>query len=64
MSSTFPAVSALLQPSLIGMAYSFLAGLIALHRLSRWPEHWRWHYFSYYCLVAAGMVLTVNHFLG
>jgi undecaprenyl-diphosphatase len=53
----------LLQPSLIGMAFSFLAGLIALHWLSRWLEHGRWHFFGYYCLVAAGMVLTVNQFL-
>jgi len=29
------------QPSLIGMAFSFLAGLIALHWLPRWLEHGR-----------------------
>jgi len=45
------------------MAFSFIAGLTALHWLSRWLEHGRWHLFGYQCLVAAGMVLTVNQFL-
>ena len=53
----------LLQPSLVGMAFSFLAGLIALHWLSRWLERGRWHFFGYYCLAAAGMVLIVNQFM-
>ena len=50
-------VEDLLMPSLIGMPLSFVAGLLALHWLSRWLEHGRWHLFGYYCLLAAGAVL-------
>ena len=46
-------------PSLVGMALSFAAGLVALRWLSRWLEHGRWHYFGFYCLAAAAMVLVV-----
>jgi undecaprenyl-diphosphatase len=53
----------LLAPGLIGMAFSFVAGLIALHWLSRWLEHGRWHYFGYYCLCAAMAVLAVDYVL-
>ena len=56
-------VSDLLLPSLMGMAFSFVAGLIALHWLSRWLERGRWRFFGYYCLVAATAVLAVNQFL-
>jgi undecaprenyl-diphosphatase len=47
-------------PSLAGMIFSFLAGLIALRWLSRWLEHGRWHLFGYYCLAASVAVLGVN----
>ncbi|MGA3158045.1 MAG: undecaprenyl-diphosphate phosphatase [Steroidobacteraceae bacterium] len=47
-----------LGPSLFGMLFSFLAGLLALRWLSRWLEHGRWHYFGWYCLFAAGGVLA------
>ena len=50
-------------PSLIGMLFSFVAGLIALNWLSRWLEHGRWHFFGYYCLGASVIVLVANHFL-
>ena len=53
----------LLLPSLLGMAFSFVAGLVALRWLSRWLEQGRWHFFGYYCLVAAAAVLTANQFL-
>jgi undecaprenyl-diphosphatase len=53
----------LLLPSLLGMAFSFVAGLVALSWLSRWLEQGRWHFFGYYCLFASVAVLTVNHFL-
>ncbi len=46
-------------PSLAGMGLSFLAGLVALRWLSRWLEHGRWHYFGFYCLAAAALVLAV-----
>jgi undecaprenyl-diphosphatase len=52
------ALAQALWPSLFGMAFSFLAGLLALRWLSRWLEHGRWHYFGWYCLVAAGGVLA------
>ena len=47
-----------LAPSLFGMVFSFLAGLLALRWLSRWLEHGRWHLFGWYCLVASGGVLA------
>jgi undecaprenyl-diphosphatase len=46
-------------PSVVGMGLSFLAGLVALRWLSRWLEHGRWHYFGFYCLAAAALVLVV-----
>jgi undecaprenyl-diphosphatase len=50
-------------PSLLGMLMSFAAGLIALRWLSRWLERGRWHFFGYYCLLAAVAVLVVEQFL-
>jgi len=44
-------------PSLLGMALSFLAGLLALRWLSRWLEQGRWHLFGAYCLAASVVVL-------
>ena len=49
-------------PSVVGMLFSFAAGLAALRWLSRWLEHGRWHLFGYYCLFAAFVVLAVEHF--
>jgi undecaprenyl-diphosphatase len=46
----------LLLPGLVGMVFSFLAGLVALHFLSAMLEKGRWKYFGYYCLGAAGVV--------
>ena len=40
-------------PGLVGMVFSFLAGLLALKLLSAVLEKGRWHYFGYYCVVAA-----------
>ena len=47
-------------PSLIGMALSFVAGMLALRWLSRWLEAGRWHLFGAYCLIAALIVLWVG----
>jgi undecaprenyl-diphosphatase len=44
------------SPSLIGMAFSFVAGLIALKLLSRLLERGQWWIFGIYCLIAAGAV--------
>jgi undecaprenyl-diphosphatase len=46
----------LLGPGLIGMGFSFLAGLAALKLLSAVLEGGRWRYFGYYCLFAAGVI--------
>ena len=50
-------------PSLAGMVFSFVAGLVALRWLSRWLEHGRWHFFGYYCMFAAVMVLIIDRLL-
>jgi undecaprenyl-diphosphatase len=53
---------ALLSPSLVGMALSFIAGWLSLKWLSRWLEHGRWHLFGYYCLIAAAAVFAVGRY--
>lgn len=50
----------LAKPALVGMVFSFLAGLIALRWLSRWLESGRWNWFGYYCFFAAAMVLFIE----
>jgi len=49
----------LFAPGLVGMVFSFLAGLLALKWLSRWLEAGRWQWFGYYCLAAAAGVLLI-----
>jgi undecaprenyl-diphosphatase len=46
----------LLLPSLLGMVFSFAAGMLALRWLSRWLEQDRWHLFGFYCLLIAPLV--------
>ncbi|MEO8921817.1 MAG: undecaprenyl-diphosphate phosphatase [Caldimonas sp.] len=53
-------VMALLWPSLLGMACSFVAGWLALRWLSTWLERGRWHWFGYYCLFAAVAILALG----
>ena len=48
------------MPSLVGMVFSFGAGLLALRWLSRWLEQDRWHLFGFYCLAAAFLVFVVG----
>lgn len=50
-----------LTPGVIGMIFSFVAGLLALKWLSRWLENGRWYYFGIYCLLAAGAVAYLYH---
>ena len=52
------ALGSLLLPSLFGMVFSFLTGLLALKWLSAWLEHGRWYLFGIYCLVFSGVVLS------
>jgi undecaprenyl-diphosphatase len=49
------------MPSILGVAFAFLAGLLALKWLSRWLETGRWHFFGVYCLVAAAAVGYLYH---
>jgi undecaprenyl-diphosphatase len=50
----------LFLPGLVGMVFSFVAGLLALKWLSRWLEAGRWQYFGFYCLLAAAGVLLLH----
>jgi undecaprenyl-diphosphatase len=50
----------LLGPSMLGMVFSFLAGLAALRWLSQWLEQGRWAYFGFYCLALAAIVLVTQ----
>jgi undecaprenyl-diphosphatase len=49
------------MPSLLGVVFAFLAGLLALKWLSRWLETGRWHFFGIYCLVAAFVIGYLHH---
>jgi undecaprenyl-diphosphatase len=51
-------LTSLLFPGTVGMVCSFFAGLFALRLLSSWLESGKWHYFGYYCIVFAGVVLV------
>jgi undecaprenyl-diphosphatase len=50
----------LLTPGLVGMFFSFAAGLVALKWLSRWLEGGRWKFFGFYCLAAAAGILIIH----
>jgi undecaprenyl-diphosphatase len=54
----------LMAPSLIGMVFSFAAGLLALKWLSSWLEAGQWKLFGYYCVVAALAVLGLHFTMG
>jgi undecaprenyl-diphosphatase len=51
---------AALLSSLLGMVFSFLAGLAALKWLSSWLESGRWYIFGIYCLVASAGVFYLH----
>jgi len=53
-------LSAIVLPSLLGMVFSFIAGLFALRWLSGWLEHGKWHLFGAYCIFAAMVVLWIG----
>ncbi len=52
-----------LLPGLVGMIFSFAAGLLALRFLSAVLEKGRWSYFGYYCFFAAAIVLAAHFVL-
>ena len=47
----------LIMPGLVGMVFSFLAGLVALRVLSAALERGQWKYFGYYCILFSIVVL-------
>ena len=47
-------------PSLLGMLFAFLAGLLALKWLSAWLERGRWFYFGIYCVLASIVVFVLH----
>jgi undecaprenyl-diphosphatase len=49
-----------LLSSLLGMVFSFFAGLLALQWLSRWLEAGRWYIFGIYCIAASGIVFYLH----
>jgi undecaprenyl-diphosphatase len=57
---THASLAHLFLPGLVGMVFSFAAGLLALKWLSRWLEAGRWMFFGIYCLVAAVAVLIIH----
>ena len=48
------------MPGVFAMAFSFVAGLLALKWLSSWLENGRWQFFGIYCLCASLIVFTLN----
>jgi undecaprenyl-diphosphatase len=54
----------LMTPGLIGMVFSFGAGLLALKWLSRWLEGGQWKLFGYYCILASIVVLMLHFGMG
>ena len=53
----------LLGPGLLGMCFSFAAGLMALKWLSAWLEAGRWKYFGIYCITASVGILVLHFVL-
>jgi undecaprenyl-diphosphatase len=54
----------LFYPSLLGMVFSFISGIVALKWLSHWLGRGYWHVFGYYCLAASLVVFTLHLSLG
>jgi undecaprenyl-diphosphatase len=52
----------LLRPGILGMVFSFLAGLLALKLLSAALEKGCWKYFGFYCLAASLVVFAAARF--
>ena len=53
-------LTGLFYPSVLGMAISFISGVLALRWLSRWLESNRWQLFGLYCLGAALVVYLLQ----
>jgi undecaprenyl-diphosphatase len=59
-SSSMAGMAQMFMPSLLGMVFSFAAGLLALRWLSHWLENGRWHLFGLYCLSASVVVFILH----
>jgi len=59
-SSSMADLTQIFMPSLLGMAFSFVAGLVALKWLSSWLESGRWQLFGVYCLGASALVFMLH----
>ncbi len=53
-------MAGLFYPSLLGMALSFISGMLALRWLSNWLERGRWHLFGIYCLCTSVAVFLLH----
>ena len=51
---------ALFGPGLLGLVFSFAAGLLALRWLSHWLAHGHWKWFGFYCLGFSAVVLALS----
>lgn len=60
MPSTSLELGTMLLPGMLGMVFSFIAGLFALRWLSAWLERGRWKYFGMYCILFSIVVFTLN----
>jgi undecaprenyl-diphosphatase len=56
-----PDLNSAVMPSLLGMLFAFLAGLVALKWLSSWLEKGQWYLFGIYCLVASAVVAALHY---
>ena len=59
-SSSIASLTQIFMPSLLGMVFSFVAGLLALKWLSSWLERGRWALFGFYCLGASVIVFMLH----
>ncbi|HQT26000.1 MAG TPA: undecaprenyl-diphosphate phosphatase [Burkholderiales bacterium] len=53
-------LAGMFMPGILGMIFSFIAGLLALKWLSSWLEVGRWHLFGIYCLAASAAVFGLH----
>ena len=59
-SFTVASAMRIFYPSLLGMALSFVTGILALRWLSNWLERGRWHFFGIYCICASFAVFLLQ----
>lgn len=45
---------------LFGFLCSFVAGLVAIHWLSKWLENGKWHFFGFYCLGFSALIMALH----